>query len=78
MPIVKTSYKGQVVIPKEIRRKFKVTVGKLVNVYEKDGHIIVDPLPEDPIESACGSLKRGPSLIRSLLKQRREDIKREG
>ena len=30
------------------------------------------------IEAACGSLKDGPSLSQSLLKQRKEDIKREG
>ena len=72
MAIVKTSPKGQVVIPKQIRRKFNVNSGSLVNVYEKDGHIIVDPLPDDPIETACGMLEKGSSLTKALLKSRRE------
>ncbi len=77
MAIVKTSPKGQVVIPKQIRRKLNVSTGSLVNVYEKDGHIIVDPLPDDPIEAACGMLENGPSLTKTLLKTRREDKKLE-
>ena len=77
MAIVKTSPKGQVVIPKQIRRKLNVSTGSLVNVYEKDGHIIVDPLPDDPIEAACGMLEKGPSLTKALLATRREDKKLE-
>ncbi|MCH8157369.1 MAG: AbrB/MazE/SpoVT family DNA-binding domain-containing protein [Nitrospinae bacterium] len=70
MTIVKISSKGQVVIPKDLRRKFKVASGTLVNVYEKDGHIIVDPLPQDPVKAACGMFKDAPSLTKSLLKSR--------
>ena len=77
MPIVKTSPKGQVVIPKNIRRKFNVVAGKLINVFEKDGHIILEPLPDDPIDAACGMLKEGPSLTKALLKSRKEDRKLE-
>ena len=73
MAIVKTSPKGQVVIPKNIRRKFNVVAGKLINVFEKDGHIILEPLPDDPIDAACGMLKDGPSLTKALLKNRKED-----
>ncbi|MEE9164772.1 MAG: AbrB/MazE/SpoVT family DNA-binding domain-containing protein [Nitrospinota bacterium] len=77
MAIVKTSPKGQVVIPKNIRRKFNVVAGKLINVFEKDGHIILEPLPDDPIDAACGMLKDGPSLTKALLKSRKEDRKLE-
>ena len=77
MAIVKTSPKGQVVIPKNIRRKFNVVAGKLINVFEKDGHIILEPLPDDPIDAACGMLKDGPSLTKALLKSRKEDRKFE-
>ncbi|MDP6626173.1 MAG: AbrB/MazE/SpoVT family DNA-binding domain-containing protein [Nitrospinota bacterium] len=77
MAIVKTSPKGQVVIPKDIRRKFNVVAGKLINVFEKDGHIILEPLPDDPIDAACGMLKDGPSLTKALLKSRKEDRKLE-
>ncbi len=77
MAIVKTSPKGQVVIPKNLRRKFKVVSGTLVRVYEKDGHIIVDPVPEDPVDAACGMFKNAPSLTKALLKSRKEDKKLE-
>lgn len=77
MAIVKTSPKGQVVIPKNIRRKFNVVAGKLINIFEKDGHIILEPLPDDPVDAACGMLKGGPSLTKALLKSRKEDRKLE-
>jgi AbrB family looped-hinge helix DNA binding protein len=77
MVIVKTSPKGQVVIPKNIRRKFNVVTGKLINVFEKDGQIVLEPLPDDPVEAACGMFKDGSSLTKALLKSRKEARKIE-
>lgn len=77
MVIVKTSPKGQVVIPKNIRRKFNVVTGKLINVFEKDGHIVLEPLPDDPVDAACGMFKDGPSLTKALRKSRKGDRKLE-
>ena len=73
MVIVKTSPKGQVVIPKNIRRKFNVVTGKLINVFEKDGQIVLEPLPDDPVEAACGMFMDRSSLTKALRKSRKED-----
>jgi AbrB family looped-hinge helix DNA binding protein len=78
MPIVSTSAKGQVVIPAALRKKVGLKPGGrvLVTVAGEDT-VIIRPLPEDPIEAACGSLKGGPSLTRALLGERDEERRRD-
>jgi len=63
MPVVKTSSKGQIVIPVEIRKKFGIKPGQKVN--------------EDPIKALRGILKGKPSLTKSLLAERKKDRERE-
>lgn len=78
MPIVKMSAKGQVVIPAELRRKIGLKPGDRVLVaLTGKRQLIVEPVPDDPIEAACGMLRGGPSLTAALLKERREDRARE-
>lgn len=73
MPIVKTSSKGQIVIPKEIRKKLGITPGKKVLFRIVDKHAEITPLPEDPIKTMRGILKGGGSLARELLTERKKD-----
>jgi len=75
MAIVKVSPKGQVVIPAEVRKKTGLQPGAEVFVYwGGDGRVIIEPVPDDPIEAACGMLQDpGFSYTEALLKERRED-----
>ncbi len=73
MPIVKTSSKGQLVIPKEIRDKLKIKPGKRVILEVVGNHAEIIPLPDDPIKYMRGILKGGPSLADELLEDRRKD-----
>ena len=73
MSIVKTSSKGQMVIPKEIRDKLGIKPGKKVMLKVVGKHAEITPLPDDPIEYMCGILKGGPSLAEELLAERRRD-----
>ena len=50
MPIVTSTIKGQIVIPAEIRARFKIKKGTRINVYSDGDRIIVEPLVEDIIE----------------------------
>ena len=78
MPIVKTSAKGQVVIPAEIRAKLGIKPGdKVLVTCVDDKHMMIEPLPDDPIEAACGFLQDGASLTTALLKERQDDRQRE-
>ncbi|MEW6002942.1 MAG: AbrB/MazE/SpoVT family DNA-binding domain-containing protein [Nitrospirota bacterium] len=74
--IAKATVKGHVVIPAELRRKYKIKKGSRVNIYEGEGNvIIIKPLPEDPIEASKGMLKGKTSILKALLKDRREEAR---
>lgn len=78
MPVVKTSAKGQVVIPAEFRERIGLRPGgKVLVTLAGDRKVAIEPVPDDPIEAACGMLQGGPSLTQALLKERREDYARE-
>jgi len=73
MPIVKTSAKGQIVVPKEIREKLGITPGKRILMRLVNDHAEITPLPDDPIKEMRGILKGGKSLASELLSERKKD-----
>ena len=73
MSIIKTSSKGQIVIPKDIRKKIGITPGKKVLLQIVDQHVEITPVPDDPIKALRGALKGGPSLAENLLSERKKD-----
>ena len=74
--ITKATTKGQVVIPADLRRKFKIGKGTRLAITEGEGNVIlVRPIPDDPIEASRGLLRGKTSLRKALLKNRREDEK---
>ena len=73
MPIVTTSPKGQVVIPKREREKLGLKPGRKVMVKAVSDHIEIYPLPENPIEYFCGIFEGGSSLTKALLRDRKEE-----
>ena len=75
MPIVKTSTKGQIVIPKEIREKLGIVPGKRILFRVVDEHAEIKPLPDDPIKAMRGMLKGGKSLAKELIAERKKDNK---
>ncbi len=73
MPIVKTSSKGQIVIPKEIREELGITPGKKVLFRVVGQHVEITPLAEDSIKALRGILKGGRSLAKELMAERKRD-----
>ena len=73
MPIVKSSSKGQIVIPKEIREKLGITPGKRILLRVVNEHAEITPLPDDPIKAMRGILKGGKSMAKELLAERKKD-----
>lgn len=59
MPIVRTSSKFQIALPKKLRTKLGIKPGQLLAV-EEDGRIVITPVPPDPIEFLWGALRDGP------------------
>ena len=78
MPIVTTSSKGQVVIPAGLRKRIGVKPGDKVSVtLTTDGKLMIEPVPQDPVEAAHGSLRGDSSLTEALLAERKKEATRE-
>lgn len=75
--IVTVSTKGQIVIPEEARERLGITPGTKLKIRLADDHLELARLPQDLIGYLCGVVKRGPSLSRMLLEERRADRERE-
>jgi len=78
MTIVRTSTKGQVVIPGEMRKKLGLKAGRRLSVnLTKDGKIELTLLPLEPSAAFCGIYKKGRSLTDILLKEHRQELENE-
>ena len=73
MPIVRTSSKCQIVIPRPISEKLCIKPGKRILFRLVGDHAEIVPLPDDPIKAMRGMLKSDSSLAEELLKERRRD-----
>jgi len=65
------SSKGQLVIPAELRKKYRLKSGSRVVVHDKDGEIRIQPNPYDALLALRGKYA-GLPLERDLLKDRRK------
>ncbi len=77
MNIVTASSRGQIVIPKEIRNRLNIVAGKKLSIKAEGDHVLLTPLPDDPVEAFCGIFKDKSSLTRALTEQREKDKYRE-
>lgn len=75
MSTVKTLAKGQIVIPAEIRKKYRIEPGTEMQIMEYGGIIYLIPPVDDPIKEACGILPPKPSLSEKLLKERKNEFR---
>jgi len=77
MAIVTLTSRFLITIPKSIRTKLGIKPGQRVSVTEKDGGILIIPVPDDPIRFLCGAAKGEPSMTQALLEERARDLEHE-
>ncbi len=77
MPLIQISQKGQILVPKHMRRKLGLKHGGKVHLAEEDGRIVLTPVPPDPIQAATGFLKGKFSLNNDLRREHRNEARRE-
>ena len=77
MSVSHISAKGQILIPRQLRRKLGFKAGGKVQLFEEGGRLVVTPAAEDPIAAATGVLTGKFSLTDDLRRERREEAIRE-
>jgi len=77
MTVVTTSSRGQIVIPRDVRKKLNILPGKKILIRAEEDRAILFPLPDDPVEYFCGIFQEGSSLIEALMVERKKERKRD-
>lgn len=77
MAVTQMSEKGQILIPKQLRRRLGFKPGGRVHLAEEEGRIVLTPVPADPIAAATGFLKGKFSLTEDLRREHRKEARRE-
>jgi antitoxin PrlF len=65
--------KGQIVIPKKIRKNLGITKGSKVAFIEKDGKIVLQPLDKSYFESLAGILGTNGKMLKSLMEDKKKE-----
>jgi AbrB family looped-hinge helix DNA binding protein len=65
--------KGQIVIPKKIRKNLGITKGSKIAFIEKDGKIVLQPLNKNYFESMAGVLGTEGRLLKSLMEDKKKE-----
>ena len=77
MTTLTISTKGWVVIPAELRKKYKLMPGSQVRVIDYGGILALVPLLENPVQQVAGMLKGQSSLTQALLDEHAQELARE-
>lgn len=77
MSLTQITPKGQILVPKGLRRKLGLKAGGKVHLAEDNGRLIMTPVPADPIAAATGFLEGKFSLTGDLLREHRQEARRE-
>ena len=77
MSVVTTSSRGQIVIPRDVRKQLHIGPGKKVLIRAEGDRAILFPLPDDPVDHFCGIFQKGTSLTKALLAERGKERTRE-
>ena len=77
MSVVTTSSRGQIVIPRDVRKQLQIVPGKKVLIRAEGDRAILFPLPDDPVDHFCGIFQKGTSLTKALLAERGKERARE-
>ena len=54
-------------------QKEKIKKGTRVNVYDEGKRIIVEPIPDDPIQKGRGMLKTKGKILRALVEDKKKE-----
>jgi len=70
--IIYFTVKGQVVIPRWLRKEFEIDNGTRAQVYAEGDHIVLKPITPKYLKTLRGSLK-GTGVLKSLMDDRKRE-----
>ena len=76
MNIVKSTVKGQILIPAPLRNKYGIGRGTALRIYDEWNRIVVEPVADDPVAEGKGLLKTKGKVLKALMKDRKEESRR--
>ena len=76
MNIVKSTVKGQILIPAPLRSKYGIGRGTPLRIYDEGNRIVVEPVANDPVAEGKGLLKTKGKVLKALMKDRKEESRR--
>ena len=76
MDVIKSTVKGQILIPATLRKKYQIEKGTTLRIYEENDRIVVEPLRQDPVAEGRGILKTQGRILKALLREMREEAER--
>ena len=76
MEVVKSTVKGQILIPAILRKKYHIERGTTLKIYEENDRIILEPQRKYPIVQGRGILKTQGKILKALIKERQEEAER--
>ena len=75
---IEASSKGWVVIPSDLRRRYKLNPGTEVKIVDYGGVLAIVPVKENPIEESAGMLaNNGKSLTKALRNDHYQELEGE-
>lgn len=70
---VKISSKGWLVIPADLRRKYRLQPGTRVTVVDYGGVLSLVPIADDAVAASAGALSSATSLTGAVVEQHRQE-----
>ena len=77
MTITKVTFKGQLLLPVALRRKYDISPDRRVAIIDRDGEIVIRPLEKDPVKGAFGVFADQGGLLKDLIAEKAQERQRE-
>ena len=65
--------KGQIVIPAVLRRKYGIKKGTIINLFERNGEIVIKPVTDKYIQNMAGMTGTKGRLLQALKKEKAKE-----
>jgi AbrB family looped-hinge helix DNA binding protein len=73
MNTVKSTIKGQILIPAPLRRKYNIEKDTPLYIYDGGDRIIIEPVRNDPVSEGRGMLATKGRVLKALMADRKKE-----